>query len=173
MNLGMKLRFKPDRHGRFPIRLSLIPSSVSPGHRKPTGTVPLYHFPFRVRQIATTGPAPVPIFLLLIFPFTSPALLSFHFSFFFYYFINSVRYSRFVLSIYPFFLCLLFFLFIPFFFSAFILLVFIAQIAIRIHFIISIRLGLNLLVFDSILRLFHPTLRFERDEIVGTCRFFI
>lgn len=101
MNLGMKLRFKPDRHGRFPIRLSLIPSSVSPGHRKPTGTVPLYHFPFRVRQIATTGPAPVPIFLLLIFPFTSPAPLSFHFSFFFYYFINSVRYrdsfSRFIL----------------------------------------------------------------------------
>lgn len=100
MNLGMKLRFKPDRHGRFPIRLSLIPSSVSPGHRKPTGTVPLYHFPFRVRQIATTGPAPVPIFLLLIFPFTSPAPLSFHF-FFFYYFINSVRYqdsfSRFIL----------------------------------------------------------------------------
>lgn len=93
MNLGMKLRFKPDRHGRFPIRLSLIPSSVSPGHRKPTGTVPLYHFPFRVRQIATTGPAPAPIFLLLIFPFTSPALLSFHFSFFFYYFINSVRYQ--------------------------------------------------------------------------------
>lgn len=93
MNLGMKLRFKPDRHGRFPIRLSLIPSSVSPGHRKPTGTVPLYHFPFRVRQIATTGPAPVPIFLLLIFPFTSPAPLSFHFSFFFYYFINSVRYQ--------------------------------------------------------------------------------
>lgn len=92
MNLGMKLRFKPDRHGRFPIRLSLIPSSVSPGHRKPTGTVPLYHFPFRVRQIATTGPAPAPIFLLLIFPFTSPAPLSFHFSFFFYYFINSVRY---------------------------------------------------------------------------------
>lgn len=167
MNLGMKLRFKPDRHGRFSIRLSLIPSSVSPGHRKPTGTVPLYHFPFRVRQIATTGPAPVPIFLLLIFPFTSPALLSFHFSFFFYYFINSVRYQD------PFFLCLLFFLFIPFFFSVFILLVFIAQIAIRIHFIISIRLGLNLLVFDSILRLFHPTLRFERDEIVGTCRFFI
>lgn len=76
MNLGMKLRFKPDRHGRFPIRLSLIPSSVSPGHRKPTGTVPLYHFPFRVRQIATTGPAPAPIFLLLIFPFTSPAPLS-------------------------------------------------------------------------------------------------
>lgn len=111
----MKLRFKPDRHGRFPIRLSLIPSSVSPGHRKPTGTVPLYHFPFRVRQIATTGPAPVPIFLLLIFPFTSPAPLSFHFSFFFYYFINSVRYqdsfSRFILfffvsffSIYSFFL---------------------------------------------------------------------
>lgn len=101
MNLGMKLRFKPDRHGRFPIRLSLIPSSVSPGHRKPTGTVPLYHFPFRVRQIATTGPAPAPIFLLLIFPFTSPAPLSFHFSFFFYYFINSVRYqdsfSRFIL----------------------------------------------------------------------------
>lgn len=91
MNLGMKLRFKPDRHGRFPIRLSLIPSSVSPGHRKPTGTVPLYHFPFRVRQIATTGPAPVPIFFLLIFPFTSPAPLSFHFSFFFYYFINSVQ----------------------------------------------------------------------------------
>lgn len=115
MNLGMKLRFKPDRHGRFPIRLSLIPSSVSPGHRKPTGTVPLYHFPFRVRQIATTGPAPVPIFLLLIFPFTSPAPLSFHFFFFFYYFINSVRYqdsfSRFILfffvsffSIYSFFL---------------------------------------------------------------------
>lgn len=115
MNLGMKLRFKPDRHGRFPIRLSLIPSSVSPGHRKPTGTVPLYHFPFRVRQIATTGPALVPIFFLLIFPFTSPAPLSFHFSFFFYYFINSVRYqdsfSRFILfffvsffSIYSFFL---------------------------------------------------------------------
>lgn len=31
MNLGMKLHFKPGRHGRFPIRLSLIPSSVSPG----------------------------------------------------------------------------------------------------------------------------------------------
>lgn len=27
----MKLHFKPGRHGRFPIRLSLIPSSVSPG----------------------------------------------------------------------------------------------------------------------------------------------
>lgn len=112
MNLGMKLRFKPDRHGRFPIRLSLIPSSVSPGHRKPTGTVPLYHFPFRVRQIATTGPAPVPIFLLLIFSFTSPAPLSLHFSFFFYYFINSVRYqdsfSRFIL-----------FFFVSFFFYLF------------------------------------------------------
>lgn len=31
MNLGMKLHFKPGRHGRFPIRLSLIPSSVSLG----------------------------------------------------------------------------------------------------------------------------------------------
>lgn len=112
MNLGMKLRFKPDRHGRFPIRLSLIPSSVSPGHRKPTGTVPLYHFPFRVRQIATTGPAPAPIFLLLIFPFTSPAPLSFHFSFFFYYFINSVRYQD---SFSPFIL----FFFVSFFFYLF------------------------------------------------------
>lgn len=129
----MKLHFKPGRHGRFPIRLSLIPSSVSPGRCRAA-------ISFSVSRATNCNNR-----LLLIFPpFTSPPrsllLLSIILL------PPSVINSRFVLFSY-------YYLFL-FFFSVFILLVFYCS---DRNFIFrNLDSSLNLLFFRSHVRFILP-----------------
>lgn len=132
MNLGMKLHFKPGRHGRFPIRLSLIPSSVSPGRCRAA-------ISFSVSRATNCNNR-----LLLIFPpFTSPVPFFFFRSFYYLRLLSTHDLSFSLIIIYFF-----------FFFSVFILLVFYCS---DRNFIFrNLDSSLNLLFFRSHVRFILP-----------------
>lgn len=139
MNLGMKLHFKPGRHGRFPIRLSLIPSSVSPGRFRAAISFSVSRATNCNNRLLSPSFSSSSFLLL-------PRLLVPSFFFRSFYYLLSVINSRFILF-------LIYYLFL-FFFSVFILLVFYCS---DRNFIFrNLDSSLNLLFFRSHVRFILP-----------------
>ena len=124
MNLGMKLHFKPGRYGRFPIRLSLIPSSVSLGRFRAAISFSVSRATNCNNRLLSPSFSSSSFLLL-------PRLLVPSFFFRSFYYLLSVINSRFILF-------LIYYLFLLFFLAYLSFLSFIARIAIS-FFVISIQ----------------------------------